>query len=142
MRLPTGAAAPRLAALTATLNRMLERIEGSFLRQRHFMRDVAEELRDPVAMLRVSVAELPDGAERDHLRDEIARIARVVDDMTSLARADAPGFIRRQADGDRARSWRRSSRRPSRCWASASRPRCRPRTCASTSIPSGCARCC
>jgi signal transduction histidine kinase len=96
VRLPTGAAAPRLAALTATLNRMLERIEGSFLRQRHFMRDVAEELRDPVAMLRANVAELPDGSERDHLRDEIARIARVVDDMTSLARADAPGFIRRQ----------------------------------------------
>jgi signal transduction histidine kinase len=96
VRLPTGAAAPRLAALTATLNRMLERIEGSFLRQRHFMRDVSSELRHPVVMLRAGVAELPAGPERMHLSDEIERIARVVDDMTSLARADAPGFIRRR----------------------------------------------
>jgi signal transduction histidine kinase len=96
VRLPTGAAAPRLAALTATLNRMLERIEGAFLRQRHFMRDVAEELRHPVAMLRAGVAELPDGPEREQLREELARIGRVVDDMTSLVRADAPGFIRRR----------------------------------------------
>jgi len=96
MRLPTGGVAPRLSALTATLNRMLERIEGSFLRQRAFMRDVSEELRHPVAMLRAGVAELPAGAERDGLAQEMARIARVVDDMTSLARADAPGFIRRR----------------------------------------------
>jgi signal transduction histidine kinase len=96
VRLPTGGPAPRLAALTATLNRMLERIEGSFLRQRHFMRDVSSELRHPVAMLRAGVAELPDGAERAHLSEEVERIARVVDDMTSLARADAPGFIRRR----------------------------------------------
>jgi signal transduction histidine kinase len=96
MRLPAGGGAPRLAALTATLNRMLERIEGSFLRQRHFMRDVSEELRHPVVVLRDGLVTVPPGPEREALTREIERIERVVDDMAALARADAPGFIRRR----------------------------------------------
>jgi signal transduction histidine kinase len=90
-RLPIRDAAPRLAALTVTLNRMLERLEGSFLRQRHFVRDAAEELREPVAALR---AEIEAAGGEPHLRAELDRISRIVDDMTALARADAPGFIR------------------------------------------------
>ena len=90
-RLPMRDAAPRLAALTVTLNRMLERLEGSLLRQRHFMRDAAEELREPVAALQ---REIDAAADEPHLRVEIQRIARIVDDMAALARADAPGFIR------------------------------------------------
>ncbi len=90
-RLPMRDAAPRLAALTVTLNRMLERLEGSLLRQRHFMRDAAEELREPVAALQ---REIDAAGDEPHLRVEIQRIARIVDDMAALARADAPGFIR------------------------------------------------
>jgi signal transduction histidine kinase len=97
-RLPLRDAAPRLAALTVTLNRMLERIEGSFLRQHRFMRDVAAELREPVAGLRRGVdatGDRPgDAARRQALRAEIDRIARIVDDMAVLARADVPGFVR------------------------------------------------
>ena len=91
MRLPMGEAAPRLAALTVTLNRMLERLEGSFLRQHHFMRDAAEELRDPVAQLRRSIDAAGD---QPALRAELDRISRIVDDMGALARADSPGFVR------------------------------------------------
>ncbi len=92
-RLPMGEAAPRLAALTVTLNRMLERLEGSFLRQHHFMRDAAEELREPVAGLRRSIDA---GGDQRALRAELARISRTVDDMGALARADSPGFVRRK----------------------------------------------
>jgi signal transduction histidine kinase len=91
MRLPMGEAAPRLAALTVTLNRMLERLEGSFLRQHHFMRDAAEELREPVAELRRSIEAT---GSQPALRAELDRISRIVDDMGALARADSPGFVR------------------------------------------------
>lgn len=100
LRLPMGVSAPRLDGLTATLNRMLERLEGSFLRQRHFMRDVSDELREPVATLRRGLdadGQTIDGAaSRQQLRGELDRISQILDDMASLARADAPGFIRRQ----------------------------------------------
>ncbi len=93
MRLPMRDEAPRLAALTVTLNRMLEQLEAAFLRQHHFMRDAAEELREPVTALGEQVAAA--GDQRD-LRHELGRISRVVDDMAALARADTPGFIRRK----------------------------------------------
>lgn len=99
MRLPLRAEAPRLAALTATLNRMLERLEGSFLRQGHFMRDVSDDLRDPVEQLRARIDASPlaaDAAELAPLHRELDRISQVLDDMAALARADAPGFIRRR----------------------------------------------
>jgi signal transduction histidine kinase len=91
MRLPMGDAAPRLAALTATLNRMLERLEASFVRQHHFMRDAADELREPVAALR---REIDAAGNEPHLCVELDRISRIVDDMAALARADTPGFVR------------------------------------------------
>ncbi len=90
-RLPLHDAAPRLAALTVTLNRMLERLEASFVRQQHFMRDAAEELREPVAGLRRSIRAAGD---EPHLTAELARVSRLVDDMATLARADQPGFVR------------------------------------------------
>jgi signal transduction histidine kinase len=92
-RLPMGEAAPRLAALTVTLNRMLERLEGSFLRQHRFMRDAAEELRQPVAELRRSIRATGDDPA---LHAELDRISHIVDDMAALARADSPGFVRRK----------------------------------------------
>jgi signal transduction histidine kinase len=92
-RLPLRDEAPRLTALTVTLNRMLERLEGSFLRQHHVMRDVAEELREPVATLRSAI---DDPGAQPALRAEIDRVSRIVDDLAALASADAPGFIRRR----------------------------------------------
>ena len=92
MRLPMRDAAPRLAALTVTLNRMLERLEGSFLRQRHFMRDAAEELREPVAALRRRDRARPATSRTCAPRSSASRAS-----STTWRRSPAPtrpGFIR------------------------------------------------
>ena len=95
MRLPMGEAAPRLAALTVTLNRMLERLEGSFLRQHHFMRDAAEELREPVAELRRSIRATGDDPA---LHAQLDRISRIVDDMARPRARRLAGLRAAEAD--------------------------------------------
>ena len=92
MRLPMGDAAPRLAALTVTLNRMLERLEGSFLRQHHFMRDAAEELRQPVADAAAGRSAPPATTRRCTPSSTASRASSTT--WPPLARADSPGFVR------------------------------------------------
>jgi two-component system heavy metal sensor histidine kinase CusS len=87
-----------LLTLAATFNQMLDRLEQSFARLTRFSADIAHELRTPVYSLRgeVEVAlSKPRSSEeyREILSsnlEECGRLARLIDRMLFLARAENP----------------------------------------------------
>jgi signal transduction histidine kinase len=96
-RLPALQTRDELAALSATLNQMLERIESGYQAVRSFTANAAHELRTPVALLHAEV-EITLAFPRDVgyyrescekvLRDS-AQMARLIDQLLALARMDA-----------------------------------------------------
>ena len=87
--------------LARAFNELLERLDGALSGQRRFMADASHELRTPVSIVRTA-AEVTLGREtRDEpeYREALAvvaeharRLGRMVDDMMTLARADADGL--------------------------------------------------
>jgi heavy metal sensor kinase len=97
-RMPIVNPTDELGVLAQSFNDLLRRLEESFATQRRFMADASHELRTPIATSRTAVSvtlKQPhrDEAEyRDALRiveDQTWRLTRIVDDMLTLARADA-----------------------------------------------------
>jgi two-component system heavy metal sensor histidine kinase CusS len=97
-RVPAAGLPPELLALADTFNEMLDRLEESFGRLAQFSTDIAHELRTPVNNLRGEV-EVALGKARDpqEYRDvlgscleECARLARTIDSLLFLARAENP----------------------------------------------------
>ncbi len=97
-RLPVPASGDELAELASVLNLLLGRLHDAFEQQRRFMADAAHELRTPVAVLRaeadvaLSRAERPGAEYRETLgviSEEAIRLSTIVDDLFTLARADA-----------------------------------------------------
>jgi heavy metal sensor kinase len=86
-----------LQRLSDTLNEMLARIEGAFLRVTQFTADASHELRTPISLIRTE-AEIAlrksrgDAEYREALRHillEAERTSSLVEELLSLARADA-----------------------------------------------------
>jgi heavy metal sensor kinase len=87
-----------LGQLALSFNQLLERIETSFEQQRRFVADASHELRTPVAILRgeteVTLSQ-PERSPEEYretlaiLRDESQRLARIIEDLFTLTRADA-----------------------------------------------------
>ena len=97
-RLPVANPRDELGLLAETFNGLLSRLEGSLIQQRQFMADASHELRTPVTTARTasSVAlQQPTRGEADYretlaiIEQEMTRLSRIVDDMFTLARADA-----------------------------------------------------
>jgi two-component system, OmpR family, sensor kinase len=95
-RLPVPATRDEISALAVTLNDMLERLEGSFERERRFVSDASHELRTPLALLR---AELELALRRPRTREELEtalasaaeeteRLVRLAEDLLLIARSD------------------------------------------------------
>ena len=88
-----------LTDLTRTFNAMVARLEHAFQGQRAFLDDAGHELRTPLTILRghLELLDERDAGEvdrtRDLLLDEVDRMARLVDDMILLTKADRPGFL-------------------------------------------------
>jgi heavy metal sensor kinase len=87
-----------LGQLAITFNQLLERLEESFERQKRFMADASHELRTPVAILHGETEVTLSRADRSPeeyretlgiLKDESQRLARIVEDLFTLTRADA-----------------------------------------------------
>jgi heavy metal sensor kinase len=83
--------------LAATFDRMLDRLDRAFQRQRQFTADASHELRTPLAML-ISQADIALEWHRSaeeyrqviaSIREEAARMGRLLDELLTLARADA-----------------------------------------------------
>ncbi len=94
-RLPETAAADEIGQLTGVLNRMLAALEAARTGERRFLADASHELRTPVTSLLGNVEYAArhgaDAELLEELRGDAARLARLVDDLLVLERADAPG---------------------------------------------------
>lgn len=91
-----------LADLAQTFNDMLSRLDAAFRSQRDLLDDVGHELRTPLTVIRGHL-ELMDPADaedttqtRQIALDEVDRMDRLVTDLTTLATAESPGFLRPQ----------------------------------------------
>jgi two-component system, OmpR family, sensor kinase len=96
-RLPVQNPRDELGYLASTFNDLLERLNRSFEQQRRFMADASHELRSPVSIIRgeaevaLSRARQPE-EYRESLAialDESRRLSQIVDDLFTMARADA-----------------------------------------------------
>jgi heavy metal sensor kinase len=96
-RLPVPPAEDELSRLSATLNEMLDRIEGAFRRITEFTADASHELRTPVALMRTTAEialrkERSGGEYKQALREileESERTTGLIENLLTLARADA-----------------------------------------------------
>ena len=100
-RLPVVNQKDELGMLAETFNLLLSRLENSFAQQRRFMADASHELRTPLAIVRgeSEVALLKSNrSSKDYreslsiVHDESKRLTRIVEDLFTLARADAGQF--------------------------------------------------
>jgi len=99
-RLPEPAALDEIGQLTGVLNRMLSSLEQARASERRFLADASHELRTPVTSLLGNVEyAVRHGAEPEvleDLRQDAARLARLVDALLTLERtgATAPAMER------------------------------------------------
>ncbi len=106
-RLPVPKKQDELGQLARTVNSLLERLDQSFERQRQFMADASHELRSPVAIIRgetevtLSQSSRSPAEYREALAialDEARHLSCIVEDLFTLARADAGQYPLRPCD--------------------------------------------
>jgi signal transduction histidine kinase len=105
------AAPAELRVLGESFDRMLDRLEDAFARQRGFVSDASHELRSPLTAIRGQIEVLardpdPDAADVHRVEAatlaELARVERLVEEMLALARLDeGVGPARRELDAER-----------------------------------------
>lgn len=95
LKLPTEAIPTELLPFVASINRLLERIEMMFDKQRRFVADAAHELRTPITALIVQTDNLEqanlseDGRDRlKSLKTGIRRTGHLLEQLLALARYD------------------------------------------------------
>jgi signal transduction histidine kinase len=100
-RLPMIGREGRLAHLTASLNRMLDQLDRAFGRDRHLMKEAAQELHAPVRAIRreLGALDVTGDAEqaaacRERALGELDRAAQVLGEMEAVASAGRPGAVR------------------------------------------------
>ena len=100
-RLPVVNPRDELGQLAATFNELLARLEASLTQQRQFMADASHELRTPVTTARTAAAVALQQSHREEhdyrqsleiIEQQTTRLSRIVDDMFTLARADAGNY--------------------------------------------------
>jgi signal transduction histidine kinase len=98
-----GGQGEEMRVLGDSFNHMLDRLTDAFASQRAFVADASHELRTPLTVIRGQLEVLaaqpaPAGAEVRRVerlvQSEIARIARLVDDLLLLAKAEQTQFLR------------------------------------------------
>lgn len=87
-----------IAELGRTFNSMLDRLNEAFSSQRRFIDDAGHELRTPITIIRGNLEVMGDDPlERAQtvalVTDELKSMARIVDDLLDLAKAEQPDFI-------------------------------------------------
>jgi signal transduction histidine kinase len=105
-RVEVPATRDEIAALATTMNVMLDRLEVSHRAQRAFVSDASHELRSPLATLTTAaeLATTADEAARTRLLAtislELSRLRGLVENLMTLARADARDLISAREDVD------------------------------------------
>ncbi len=103
-RVPEGSGRDEISRLAQVINRMLERIDAGFEREKQFASDVSHELRTPLTVLRgeVEVALRRARSSEEYRRvlersiEEVGRMERIVEGLLFLARAEA-GWVKPEA---------------------------------------------
>ena len=102
-RLDVPAGSREARVLAESFNRMLDRLEGAFRRQRAFVADASHELRTPLTVLRGEIellargrGQAPTPGTADKLLREVERMNRLVEDMLTLAGAESGGLVDRR----------------------------------------------
>ena len=105
-RVPEPASDDEVGRLARTLNSMLDRLESSSKRERRFVSDASHELRSPIANIRTELEvalHRPDRADWGKVASEVLaqdeRMARLVESLLILARADEGAIAARSAAG-------------------------------------------
>lgn len=94
-RLAPDNAPAEIQSLSDSFNRMLDRLQRSFEREREFVADASHELRTPVTIAQGELdllrRDLPEAerARLDKVRGELRRMERLVGEMLTLASADS-----------------------------------------------------
>jgi signal transduction histidine kinase len=86
--LPEDGLTRELRVLVRVVNALLGTLDATLTRQRAFAADAAHELRTPLAVLRLQVAELPKGPVTERLDEELAALAHLVGQLLRFAQAD------------------------------------------------------
>jgi heavy metal sensor kinase len=86
-----------LGRLASTLNQMIEGLEGSFNRQRHFAADISHELRTPLSVIEAEATlALSEDREKDEykrsmeaINEEATHMVKIIEKLLFLVRSDA-----------------------------------------------------
>jgi two-component system sensor histidine kinase BaeS len=84
-----------IGALNRTFDHMAERLQANDVARRHLAADIAHELRTPLTLMQGGCEEIIDGITEptvEHfvqMHDDVLRLRRLVDDLGTLADADA-----------------------------------------------------
>src|ERR671933_57235 len=96
-RLPTDPRDGEVARLTATFNRLIQRVDDALAAQRQFVADTSHELKTPLTTINGNLEVLeqaPSPEERAEIlaetREEVRRMARLVRDLLVLAEVGEP----------------------------------------------------
>lgn len=87
-----------MAELATAFNRMMDRLETSFITQRDFINDAGHELRTPITIIRGHLELLEDDPQERAstialVLGELDRMTRFVEDLVLLAKAEQPEFL-------------------------------------------------
>ena len=89
VRLSEPAAPREVNTLVRAMNRALDRLDSAMDTLRTFTTHAAHELRTPLSILELSLAQLPPGQQREDLLNDAGQMTRLVGQMLDLAQADA-----------------------------------------------------
>jgi two-component system OmpR family sensor kinase len=98
-RISVGAGANEFNELAKTINRMLDRLQHSFARQRELLFDTSHELKTPLSALRLGIDEICTSDSESlplftteslfRLRNQVLRMERLVKDLLNLSSLEA-----------------------------------------------------
>lgn len=97
-RIAVAPARDELARLATTLNAMLDRLAHGVEQRERLIADASHELRSPLAVMRAEIDVALDAGDQstevlESVREEVDRLARIVEDLLTLARLDARALV-------------------------------------------------